>query len=135
MADNLKGAKQRLPADGCLPEVASWIKFYRCTYPKFRQAELWRFTDEWWSWWKKMQLVWHIIDDVVGPLGDKYRVALGGDWEVLSKRGQNGHVSLLAALVWWGNCIGDNVALRKEWVWALEECHHALLNLLAQTSE
>ncbi|PBK66645.1 hypothetical protein ARMSODRAFT_1021094 [Armillaria solidipes] len=127
---DLKGAKHRH-----LSEVASWIKFYQRTHPEIMQAGLWRFADEWWSWWKRMQPAWRVVDDVVGPLGDEYRVGLGGDWEVLSKRGQNGHVSPLAALVWWGDSVGDDVDLRREWAWALEECHHTLLNLLAETSE
>ncbi|KAK0432815.1 hypothetical protein EV421DRAFT_1689058, partial [Armillaria borealis] len=127
---DLKGAKNRLPSDRCPAEVVLWIKFYQHTHPEIATAGLRRFADEWWSWWKAMQLAWWVVDDVVGPLGDEYRVGLRGDWEVLSKRGQNGHVSPLTGLVWWGDCVDDDVELRREWAWALEECHHALLNLL-----
>ncbi|PBK66558.1 hypothetical protein ARMSODRAFT_890310 [Armillaria solidipes] len=127
--------KLRLPSEGRPPEVASWIKFYRRIHPDITPGELQRFADEWWSWWKGMQPAWQSVDDVVSPLGDEYRVRLGGDWEVLLKRGKNGHVSPLAGLAWWGDLVGDDVELKREWALALEKCHHALLNLLACTSE
>ncbi|SJL16804.1 uncharacterized protein ARMOST_20333 [Armillaria ostoyae] len=131
---DLKGAKNRLPSNGRPAEVAAWIKFYRRIKLTIAPAEVRRFADKWWSWWKGMQLEWHNVGDVEGPLRDEFRGELGRDWEVLAKRGQNRHVSPLASLAWWGDSVGDDVEMQREWAWAVEECHHTLLNLLACTS-
>ncbi|PBK94552.1 hypothetical protein ARMGADRAFT_927823, partial [Armillaria gallica] len=58
----------------------------------------------------------------------------GGDWSGLVMRGQNGFVSPVACLAWWGKAIGDEMELCMEWEGALEECHHVLLNLLVSQS-
>ncbi|KAK0430106.1 hypothetical protein EV421DRAFT_1744482 [Armillaria borealis] len=65
---------------------------------------------------------------------DEFRGELGGDWEVLAKQSQNRHVSPLAGLVWWGDSVGNDAEMQREWAWTVEECHHMLLNLLAYTS-
>ncbi|KAK0488276.1 hypothetical protein EDD18DRAFT_1110253 [Armillaria luteobubalina] len=77
------------------------------------------------------ELEWCNIVAVEGPLGDECRGPLEGDWEGLVKHGQNGYVSPIACLAWWGQAVGDgDVELHRNWELALEECHHVLLNLL-----
>ncbi|SJL16932.1 uncharacterized protein ARMOST_20464 [Armillaria ostoyae] len=107
--DELKGAKFGLPSAGHPAEVGVWIKNYRRKHPKI---SLPKFADEWWIWWKGMQPDWHNVMDVDGALGEAYRGGIGGDWECLWKSGQNGFVSLLACLAWWGQVVRDDAVLR-----------------------
>ncbi|PBK59708.1 hypothetical protein ARMSODRAFT_898953 [Armillaria solidipes] len=126
--DELKGAKFGLPSAGRPAEVGVWIKNYRRKHPKI---SLPKFADEWWIWWKGMQPDWRNVMDVDGVLGEAYRGGIGGDWECLRKSGQNGFVSPLACLAWWGQAVRNDAVLRGGWNDALEDVHHVLINLLA----
>ncbi len=123
----LKGAKNGLPSVGHLMEVGVWIKNYQRIHPKIALPG---FAKQWWNWWK-MQPDWHNAMDVNRPLGEAYRGGTGGDWGSLQKTGQNGFISPLACLAWWGWVLSDDVVLRGEWNDALEDVHHVLINLLA----
>ncbi len=126
--EELKGAKFRLLSAGRPVEVGMWIKNYRHKHPKI---SLPKFADEWWIWWKGMQPYWCNVRDVDGTLGEVYRGSIGGNWECLWKSGQNGFVSLLACLAWWGQAVRNDAVLRGGWDDALEDVHHVLINLLA----
>ncbi|KAK0439645.1 hypothetical protein EV421DRAFT_1713175 [Armillaria borealis] len=131
---DLKGAKHGLPPTGRPMEVGPWIKNYRWTKPEVTAETLRRFANDWWTWWKRFQPTWQNTGDMEGPLTSDHQPGLGGDWSSLVKRGQNGFMSPVACLAWWGEAVGDETELRMEWEGALEECHHVLLNLLASQS-
>ncbi len=85
-----------------------------------------------------MQPEWRGIHIVEGAaVGPEFRMTLEGDWDCLKKTGQNGFVSVLACLAWWGEAMNGEPSseLCSEWETALEECHHVIVSLLAAPSE
>ncbi|KAK7006051.1 hypothetical protein R3P38DRAFT_2556461, partial [Favolaschia claudopus] len=56
-----------------------------------------KFEQNWWQWWAKLQPHWRVRDR-----GPSERFIVKKDWESLRVPGQNGMVSVLATLYWWG---------------------------------
>ncbi len=84
-----------------------------------------------------MQPAWRNIGVKEGPLGLEDRFQGGNDWSKLNKPGQNGLLSVLAALAWWGQGIqktmGANAAmLCRSWEAALDDFWWVLVALLEQ---
>ncbi|KAJ7081098.1 hypothetical protein C8R43DRAFT_850939, partial [Mycena crocata] len=63
------------------------------------------FEERWWKWWGSLQPAWR--KKAVGRLGrftrDEYPPqGNAADWETLRFPGQNGALTLVATLYWWG---------------------------------
>ncbi|KAJ7704261.1 hypothetical protein B0H16DRAFT_1346804 [Mycena metata] len=61
------------------------------------------FATEWWTWWGLLQPAWRTRDakNPLRFLRTGYP-ATHGDWGVLRQPGQNGVLSLVAGVYWWG---------------------------------
>ena len=57
--------------------------------------------------------------------------AVDGDWEPLRRPGQNGLVSVLAALFYWGLAVNDDPRRMKEWISAVKDCEIVFQQLLS----
>jgi hypothetical protein len=90
------------------------------------------FDKRWWSWWKGLQPPSRQVAAVEGLLsGDHRLVEVEEDWDVLRKHGQNGFLTVLSTLTWWGGSInGKPVENFASWLAAVNEVHWVLLRLL-----
>lgn len=110
----------RLPARGCPPVVAEWIK--RVRSPKYRPTigNLTTFENTYTSWWRSIQLSWRVSDD--SALLNKGE----GDWEDIKCMGVNGLLSVLAALFFWGVALEGNNTTVAAWKAAVDDATYVL---------
>ncbi|KAJ7800261.1 hypothetical protein B0H14DRAFT_2276923, partial [Mycena olivaceomarginata] len=77
-------------------QVMDWIRDGRGRSQVLRAiADITEFKNDWWAWWRGMQPDWRTA-------GDNAAVPNGADWGVLAVPGQNGLLSVVACLYWWG---------------------------------
>ncbi|KAJ7810008.1 hypothetical protein B0H14DRAFT_2379361, partial [Mycena olivaceomarginata] len=96
------GKLKALPNAPRPTQVADWIKDARGKTLAVRPiADTKRFATTWWQWWTGMQPSW--CDSRCGRAGPR-RVAVPdkADWGSLQTSGQNGLLSVVATLYWWG---------------------------------
>ncbi|KAJ7160859.1 hypothetical protein C8R46DRAFT_905053 [Mycena filopes] len=112
------GASKGLKGSYPRPEqVSTWVKDGRG-----RKLSMVPITDvasfgkEWWSWWQGMQPSWR------GERGERV-AAEQADWGHLVQPGQNGMLSVVAALYWWGHAekAAEGGAGSAEWEEAVTE--------------
>lgn len=77
------------------------------------------FGSSWWAWWESLQPAWR-NRDVENPSRfrrDAYPKGTSGEWETLRHPGQNGVLSLVASLYWWGKRLSpeSDVKIRESW--------------------
>ena len=111
-------------------EVTWWIGHGREREPTIKNIDV--FDKRWWSWWKGLQPPSRQVAAVEGLLsGDHHLVEVEEDWDVLHKHGQNGFLTVLSTLTWWGGSInGKPVENFASWLAAVNEVHWVLLCLL-----
>lgn len=111
-------------------EVSWWIGRGREREPTIKNVDV--FDKRWWSWWKNLQPPSRKVAAVEGLLGGEHRlVEVQDDWDVLRKHGQNGFLTVLSTLAWWGGSInGKPVENFASWLAAVNEVHWVLLRLL-----
>ena len=111
-------------------EVSWWINRGREREPTIKNVDA--FDKRWWSWWKALQPPSRQVAAVEGLLGGEHRlVEAQEDWDVLRKHGQNGFLTILSTLAWWGGSInGKPLENFASWLAAVDEVHWVLLRLL-----
>ena len=111
-------------------EVSWWIGRGREREPTIKNVDV--FDKRWWSWWKGLQPPSRQVAAVEGLLSGEHRlVEVEEDWDVLRKHGQNGFLTVLSTLAWWGGSInGRPVENFASWLVAVNEVHWVLLRLL-----
>ena len=111
-------------------EVSWWIGRGRKGEPTIKDVDV--FDRRWWSWWKGLQPLSQQVATVKGLLGGDHRLTeVQEDWDVLRKHGQNGFLTVLSTLAWWGGSInGKPVENFASWLAAVNEVHWVLLRLL-----
>ncbi|KAJ7113917.1 hypothetical protein C8R44DRAFT_594061, partial [Mycena epipterygia] len=68
-----------------------------------RQGKRGTFVDNWWKWWMGLQ------PSERQRLGGMLSCPTEADWNTLSKvHGKNGLLQVMATLLWWGDCVGDD---------------------------
>ncbi|KAK6997417.1 hypothetical protein R3P38DRAFT_2797729 [Favolaschia claudopus] len=86
-----------------------------------------KFEETWWQWWSALQPAWRVRDG--GHPGRFSREEYGGktreDWETLRAPGQNGMLSVVAALYWWGVKLVKRIDGEEKRTWA--EAHRQQL--------
>ncbi|PBK63604.1 hypothetical protein ARMSODRAFT_894109 [Armillaria solidipes] len=115
--EDLKGGKNTLPKVGRPDLVESWIKSARRPHPEVKAEDIMLFAEDWWGWWKAIQPEWRNTGSVRGPLNASHRVGATGDWNVLDKPDQNGLLSVLACLAWWGETVFESETAEVEAGW------------------
>ena len=116
---------------GDRPDKVSWWIGHGCEHePTIKNIDT--FDKHWWSWWKGLQPLSRQVANVEGLLGGNHRlVEVQEDWDVLRKHGQNGFLTILSTLAWWGSSInGKPVENFTSWLAAVNEVHWVLLCLL-----
>ncbi|KAJ7173537.1 hypothetical protein C8R46DRAFT_870792, partial [Mycena filopes] len=78
--------------------VTDWVRDGRGRTVEIRQiGDVAKFGDEWWGWWRALQPKWRAHRD-----GERPEEPAGNtDWGKLVVPGQNGLLSVVAALYWW----------------------------------
>ena len=111
-------------------EVSWWINCGRKREPTIKNVDA--FDKHWWSWWKGLQPPSRQVAAAEGLLGSEHRlVEAQEDWDVLRKHGQNGFLTVLSTLAWWGGSInGKPLENFASWLAAVDEVHWVLLHLL-----
>ncbi|PPQ97627.1 hypothetical protein CVT26_002550 [Gymnopilus dilepis] len=105
--------------------IGDWIRRHRLATwrPSFDPFE---FEERFWMWWKSLQPAWRTIDQEAPS-----RLVEGG-WEVLDKAGTNGIASVVAALFFWGHCLGaGRESTQTSWIHAVEDASWVLQQLCA----
>ncbi|EIW81620.1 hypothetical protein CONPUDRAFT_154151 [Coniophora puteana RWD-64-598 SS2] len=97
-----KGSATALETQHRPDQIATWIKNGRASScrPTLRDPQ--QFAKGWWAWWAHIQPQWRHIaapSDSVAPRLSRE----DGDWSAFDKPGQNGFLSVIVALKWWGS--------------------------------
>ncbi|KAH7917593.1 hypothetical protein BV22DRAFT_1026074 [Leucogyrophana mollusca] len=99
-------------------EVAWWIARKRPSQPP--ALDLAVFPRGFWDWWKSLQPEWRNIHIPTQSNTRKSRED-HGDWTALDKRGQNGFLSVMACLKWWGTADKCKGCTDARWLIAVED--------------
>ncbi|KAJ6457182.1 hypothetical protein C8R47DRAFT_995805 [Mycena vitilis] len=77
-------------------EVSEWIRDGREHARTVKNTKT--FESKWWKWWGSLQPKWRaLLVDAAPPPPPE-----GADWAVLDVPGQNGMLTVVATLYWWG---------------------------------
>ncbi|KAJ7046292.1 hypothetical protein C8F04DRAFT_938930, partial [Mycena alexandri] len=122
-------------------QVLDWIKIARGgrkkkgeTGPGVTIKSLAVFEREWWTWWGTLQPMWRVKD--AGRPGrfnrDAYPSATKENWATLLHPGQNGVLTVVATLYWWGLEVQGKKAEKEDvesWAAAVTEVKWMLRGL------
>ncbi|KAJ7450268.1 hypothetical protein B0H11DRAFT_1743257 [Mycena galericulata] len=112
-------------------EVDEWIKAGRGLRAKkgwdARIDDVDEYRTRWWIWWDLLQPPWRTRDE-----SGQWALSEGYDddweWPTLAHPGQNGCLSIVASLYFWGSAkagagagAGWNAQNRESWFWAVED--------------
>ncbi|KAJ7825522.1 hypothetical protein B0H13DRAFT_1657908 [Mycena leptocephala] len=87
--------------EGRPTQVDDWVKDGRGRTMQLRPiGDLNSFETSWWRWWTSLQPEWR--GAWRGRTTTGTAVVLGAQWEKLAFPGQNGMLSVVATLYWWG---------------------------------
>ena len=105
--------------------IFEWIQ--RGRSPTWRPviANIAAFEKAFHAWWVSLQPKWRVSGKATILTED-----VEGDWEILSKPGMNGLLSVLAGLFYWGRIVQSNAKQRKAWAADVEDCTLVLRHLL-----
>ncbi|KAJ7204377.1 hypothetical protein GGX14DRAFT_368798 [Mycena pura] len=112
-------------------EVALWIKRYRTSPVHIKNVGA--FENKWWTWWALNQPMWR------GRCADgrpEKVDTLGKSWGNLAVYRQNGLLSVVATLYWWG-CMEqtrDTGDISAGWLDAVRDMAWVMAELLAAES-
>jgi hypothetical protein len=70
------------------------------------------FGKQWWKWWRNLQPVWR-KNLLMGQIPEE-----PGSWACLKIGGNNGVVTVVITLSWWGDYAGEN---KSEWNAAVQD--------------
>jgi len=105
--------------------VSKWIYGgrHRTWRPATTSAS--KFEKDFHAWWLSLQPKWRL-----SAKGTILTQGLDGDLEGLRKPGQNGLLSVLAGLFFWGRIAESNAKQRKKWMAHVEDCILVLQQLV-----
>ncbi|KAK7434691.1 SERTA domain-containing protein 3 [Stygiomarasmius scandens] len=124
-----KGKLIALPSKNRPDEVGRWIKDgrYKHTHSFVRAEFITSFSQRVWSWWNDLQPTSHSIDsrDQSSTFGQV-------TWKSLDHCGQNGWLSLLVCLKWWGHALPAECVsnMKEDWLEAVRTFSKALDGVL-----
>jgi hypothetical protein len=110
-------------------EVSEWVRAGRGLRSRSKKAyhaviaDVAEYAQRWGSWWKSLQPEWRKRgSDNRWEILDHYPDEC--EWGTLASQGQNGCLSLVASLYFWGMArpVGDgNAGVWSEWDWAVQD--------------
>jgi hypothetical protein len=127
---NPKGAMHALSSDKRPTEVEWWIGRARKLQPAIKNIP--KFETSFWAWWKALQPRWREVGDVPGVLTHAHRQG-DGDWSELDKPGQNGFLTVISLLSWWGQALRGGSLGMVEWQAAADDVNWVLTQMLNVT--
>ncbi|KAJ7202757.1 hypothetical protein GGX14DRAFT_370046 [Mycena pura] len=98
------------------PEVGLWIKRYRTGRMDVKNVPA--FESKWWKWWALNQPAWRGCRTDGRPEREDAR---GRSWGHLLAHGQNGFLSVVATLYWWGSAEQENGDTSAVWLDAVRD--------------
>ena len=121
-----KGAMDALPANQCPAEVVWWIG--QACKSQLMIKDIPKFVRGFWAWWKGIQPKWQDVGQTQGILTTIHQQG-EGSWVELDKPGQNGFLTVLSLLSWWGQA-SHTEAETMEWLAAVEDVDWVLTEML-----
>ncbi|KAJ7856843.1 hypothetical protein B0H14DRAFT_2257617, partial [Mycena olivaceomarginata] len=115
-ASKFQNPKEALSSKGRPKIIADWIGGGQGQ----KQAALVvkngkKFGKEWWKWWDGLQPEWRLRrEDGLGLTGENSGEGEWGDTQLIYW-GQNGTLSIVAGLFFWGLAVMNDSELRGEW--------------------
>ncbi|KAK0504940.1 hypothetical protein EDD18DRAFT_1098379 [Armillaria luteobubalina] len=80
--------------------LSHWIQCGRKVVPHHQLKDLTTMSEEWWAFWKSLQLMWRAINGVKGLLSMSHHGGtIKGEWGELNKCGVNGVIMAIAGLL------------------------------------
>ncbi|KAJ3817108.1 hypothetical protein F5880DRAFT_1618598 [Lentinula raphanica] len=114
-------------------EITKWIRYGRYNKIKISIApsEIDNFAARMWAWWAYLQPEWREFGEDKRPLPVE---RFGDDWASIDIHGNNGWLSLLAGLRWWGECLAQRPRQNRadhDWLGLIEDMSKILVGLIA----
>ena len=123
-----KGIAHAFSSDKRPSEVEWWIARARKVQPTIKSLP--KFEIGFWAWWKNLQPKWREVGDVEGMLTSTHRVR-DGNWMELEKPGQNGFLTVVSLLCWWGLALRDQRDVGDaQWQAAVDDVDWVLAQML-----
>lgn len=108
--------------------VGWWIARARSGMPPL--PDLGKYSTDFWAWWIALQPTWRVITaplDTPTPLPSQ---EIAGSWHELDKPGQNGFLSVIGALNWWGKACQDQCVDDVSWLAAVADVQWVMERLI-----
>ncbi|KAI4517116.1 hypothetical protein K525DRAFT_211617 [Schizophyllum commune Loenen D] len=105
------------------PQLKEWIQAGRASRSKRmpRVVDIDKFSQQMWTWWAAMQPEWRKVD-ATGQIAPSREVSGSGWGSALDVRGQNGILSVVACICWWGLALERETPERcRSWRWFMED--------------
>ncbi|KAG9226990.1 hypothetical protein CCMSSC00406_0008962 [Pleurotus cornucopiae] len=118
---NPSGPGTSLTTEHRPPQLAWWIGRARGPDPVIASEDRDTFGEAWWKWWKGLQPSWRSVDEEI-ELQNRHRnyhpaiCHAPNAWRGLDKPGQNGFLSIVASLGWWGQAFVNAYPDDEDWV-------------------
>src|SRR5205807_2193156 len=113
------------------PELNRWIGAGRWRGKAPVVSNHAAFSAAWWAWWMSLQPTWRELSLSGRPTIGLY----GEDWSTLKYPGQNGMLSIVATLAWWGvslpNLVQHGSGSHADWLDAVDDVAWMLKGLSA----
>ena len=123
-----RGIKHALTSNKRPAEVEWWIGRARKSQPVIEDVP--KFAESFWAWWKGLQPMWRDVSQTSGILTSVHQQG-DGDWVELQKPGQNGFLTVMSLLCWWGQ-VSCTEAEMVEWRAAIEDVDWVLAQILGK---
>ncbi|THV00656.1 hypothetical protein K435DRAFT_793996 [Dendrothele bispora CBS 962.96] len=118
-------------------EVQLWIKdgrYVHLLHTWVRAEEIEGFAERFWKWWNLLQPEWRLRSDLTtrpAPFSLTESTGIDASWNVLNVCGQNGWLSLLTCIKWWGVGLqyqgADRIPeLKRDWEAAVDDMARVL---------
>ncbi|KAK6977646.1 hypothetical protein R3P38DRAFT_2580004 [Favolaschia claudopus] len=124
-----KGGQKGLSTRYRPPQVASWITAGRGGVGP-TLSDIGGYDESWWKWWAGLQPAWRVLDaERAGRFQREVYPEGGGEenWQTLRFPGNNGALSLVASLYWWGKRMDEK---QQSWEEAVTDVTWVLAGLV-----
>jgi hypothetical protein len=121
-----KGGMHALSSNKHPAEVKWWIG--QACKSQLVIKDVPKFVNSFWTWWKGLQPKWQDVGQTPGMLMSIHQQGRGS-WVELDKPVQNGFLTVVSLLSWWGQ-VSHTEAETTEWLAAIEDVDWVLTQML-----